>query len=741
MLAIALLTIVGGVIATGIKINNSPAVYLPQTAESVVLDKQLRQVFPQNDVLIFLFQSETSFTPEFLRLLAQTGKAIEKLANVERVISVTTLEHIGATDEGFSVEPLVDVNQAQQKSEEEIISRVMTDRFAPGMIAGKEGKTLALIIRPKAIESSMERQALEDQALAIAQEQGVRQHIVAVAGEIALDVAQLRSTMRDNLIFIPLTMIGGLLLIWWLFRRVLAVVVTLVAISCVVNFAMALFVIFDQPYTLVASMTPPLMTTLTIALLIHFFNSLAYMSKRGFSGEERVKKALREIHTPALYTVLTTAAGFLSLTVTTIKPIQVFGVVACIAILFMYCVVVYLLPAIVVYFDRRAWPAEQKSAHFVNVMVKFATKLAVRRAGWVVGGSLGVLLLGAPFIYQIQAETNLYRFFADDHPLIQSTKQIESHLSGVMPLELSFKGAERDALIDPQVLAKLNELQDWLAAQPEVDRVTSVVDIIEEMHWAFNGEQAEFRRVPENQRLIAQYLLVYDGRDLYDFIDREYQQTRMLLNLNVHGASAIKQVIERIEQKLSATVDTQLAWHVGGTGRLFSDQVDLLVQGQVSSLWAVMAMITVLMWLLWRSLPAALLCMLPNIAPIVVIFIVMGFSRIDLDVATALIACIAMGIAVDDTIHIYGGYTQKLRRGAKPIWALVRTMHQAGRAVVATTVVLSAQFFLLTASQFQPTAHFGLLTGIGLIAALLFDLFLLPALLVLFRQRRFIRRM
>ncbi|HDZ62139.1 MAG TPA: RND transporter, partial [Nitrospirae bacterium] len=147
-------------------------------------------------------------------------------------------------------------------------------------------------------------------------------------------------------------------------------------------------------------------------------------------------------------------------------------------------------------------------------------------------------------------------------------------------------------------------------------------------------------------------------------------------------------------------------------------------------------MIFLLMLLLWRSFSSALLCMIPNISPVLVIFIVMGLSGIWLDMATAMIASIAVGIAVDDTIHVYHGYISRVNAGARPAQALARTYNQAGRAVVTTTIILSAQFMILVSSSFQPTAHFGLLTSIGLWAALVFDLLLLPAIIILVATRK-----
>ncbi len=174
-----------------------------------------------------------------------------------------------------------------------------------------------------------------------------------------------------------------------------------------------------------------------------------------------------------------------------------------------------------------------------------------------------------------------------------------------------------------------------------------------------------------------------------------------------------------------------MQWKVAGLGKLQAELVDFVITGQSYSAIGAVLLIFTVMAILWRSIPAAILCLLPNIAPLVFIFAMMGIIGITLDIGTAIITSVALGIAVDDTIHIYDGYYSRLQKGIRPIAALARSYRINGRAITATTIILCAQYFLLATSDFIPTYQFGLMTGIGLIAALVFDIVLLPALIAL----------
>ncbi|SFM25082.1 hypothetical protein SAMN05421721_101138 [Ectothiorhodospira mobilis] len=732
--ALLLLFFLPGPLLLQLELNNAPEVYFPKDDPAVAFDRQLRERFPQEQVLVALFEGEDLFDPAFLEPLHETVLAIRGDPRVERVLSVLTADHIRATADGFAVEPLVDPYDLDARTPQQWRQRALSDRFAPGLLLSEDGRALALVVRPRKLEDSLQRLALEQTVRQAIQHHGLEPRLTALAGHIALDVAQLRAMISDTMAFIPATLGVGLLLLWWLFRRWLVVILSAAVIATVANAAVALLVIFQQPYTLIASILPPLLSAVAVAMLMHLFNAVLHAAQRGYTGQERVRRAVAQVARPMLFTTLTTAAGLASLTASPIRPIGAFGLTAAAGVLLTAALALLILPALIARWDRGGWSRQRGRIQWVDRLTGFCAHLSIRRAGWVLGITALLLAVGLPQIRHVQVETDLYAFFDEDHPLIQATQRVESRLSGVMPLEVVFTAPARDGLHDPQRLAHIDRVQRWLQARPEVDYSLALPDFVEEMHWAFHGEDPEFRALPEDPRLIAQYLLVYDGVDLYDVVDRDLRRARLLLNLNIHGATALNRLMDDLRAELRAHPPGDMEWDLAGMGRLFADQERLLIQGQLRSLIAVTLLLLALMWILWRSPTLAMASMIPNLAPVALIFVVMGIFGIWLDMATAMIAAVAVGIAVDDTIHIVHGYRSRRRAGAPPPWAIARTFRHAGRAVVATTVVLVTQFLLLGLSAFQPTAAFGLLTALGLAAALLFDLLVLPALLILWHR-------
>ena len=740
-LCLLLVTVLPNLLLPNLNINNAPKTFLPSDAPSVVFDNKVRETFPDDEVIIVLFEGVALFSDGFLNAYYDLGEELAEHELIDDVISLTRQDHISGSDDGFLVDPLIDIDNLEDTTPPERLNHVISDRFAKNSLVAEDGSAIAMVIIPQALDDSIRHLALEEEILSIIQAHQLGGYLSVMAGEIPTDVAQMRAILRDNMIFIPATVIVGLLLVWWLFHRILAVIVTGVTTGAVVSSTITFYVLFQQPFNSISGIIPPLLSALTIAALVHLFNALHYASKRGFVGKERVNAALSEIKRPALFSALTTSAGLASLGLSPIPPISVFGLTAAIGVILIYLIVIHILPTIFARFDTSDWPSRASGLTLMDTLVKKLFHTGIRNPAMVLICIFFALAATIPFMAKVEVETNIQEFFPPTHSLRKATDYIEEKLVGTTPLEIIFSTSssadtEAEILIQPETLHYFKDFQLWLKKQPEVDKTISVVDFIEEMNWGFHAQDEQFLSIPQDPNLISQYLFIYDGEDMYDFIDEDYQQARVAMNVNVHGANEISNLMKKTEQYLSQNPLQNTQWRITGAGRLFADQETLLIEGQILSLGGALLLIFTLMLILWRSLKDTLICMIPNLSPIVLIFIIMGIFGIWLDMATAMIASVAVGIAIDDTIHVYHGFIDRVKKGAHPVFALARTYHQAGRAVMTTTIILCSQFLLLLASAFVPMGHFGVLTSVGLLAALIFDLLLLPALLiVIFRVK------
>lgn len=725
-----------GLLLTQLNINNAPHVYFPPDEPGVIVNNALRESFPEDEVVLLVFDGVALYSDGFLVALNDLADELSYHPMIRKVRTVTTVDHISGSFDGFSVEPLIDVDLLEETHPADRPDIIRADRFAYPTLMARDGDGLSMVVIPEGADTSLKRLQLVNDIEEAVKKFRLEGYLKGTAGDVPADVAQLVSMLQNNMVFIPVTTTIGLALIWWLFRRPLAVAVSGIAIGAVVSMSIAVFVVFGRPFTLTASMIPPLLSALTIAALVHVFNAIQYAAQRGIKGADRVKNAMDEIHKPSLFSLTTTAAGLASLASSPIPPIGDFGLISAFGIVLIYVVVMWAVPQIFRFWDRAEWPSREGGLRWMDGFVRIFARIGIRYPLWVLGITVALTAAGAPQILRIVVESSQQEYFAKSHPFRQGTDLFSERFVGATPMDIKFEVDEVDGMLATDRLQAISDFQAWAEAQPEIDHTTSPADFIKEMNWGFHEEDDEHRRVPESDELISQYLFVYDGDDMSDFLNSDRQVARVALNLNVYKSSEIRAVMERISEHLEQSDLAGMRWDIGGIGRLFADMEDLLIRGQIYSLVGALGMIFVMLLFLWRSLWQSILTMLPNITPILFIFILMGLFGIWLDMAAVMIASVSVGIAVDDTIHVFSAFRNRINNGSSVVMALKRVYAKAGRAVVTTTIILSTQFITLVASPFTPFSKFGLLTAIGLIAALLFDLLVLPALLVLGYRKR-----
>lgn len=366
-----------------LEFNNAPELYFPKDSPASILERQLRTEFPNDEMLISLFAGSNLYSKEFLAALDRISRHLEKHPDVDRVFSVTNVDHIVSSEGGFKVERLIDPESLDNTTPEERQARVLQDRFVPGWLASKDGSALALIVRTKKLGESRQRAAIEAALHEAVKAEKLEGKLVAVAGPVALDAAEMRSMMQDSILFTPLVVFLGLVLLLWVVGSLPPVIIGAVAMSTVTVSCVALISAMGQPYTLVTAMIPTLLSAYTIANVLHLYAALQRMRNAGFPNPERVIFAIQAIHKPALFNMLSTAAGMISLVLVPIPPIQVFGIVSAFGTLMIYLVVFYLVPPLLVKFDRGPWPKKLVALPGLNVSPMAWLALACAMpAGW-----------------------------------------------------------------------------------------------------------------------------------------------------------------------------------------------------------------------------------------------------------------------------------------------------------------------------------------------------------------------
>ena len=260
---------------TQLQPDNRAEVFFPEDAPVRQLEIELRKQFPEDDVLIVLFsdKDEVLYSNPFLKKFETLVKTLGENPLVEKVISVSTMDHILGTEDGFAVEFILRQEDAPDASVNDRKKQVLSDRFAPQRIVSPDGNYLAMIIRPETLKNSYDSAQIEAETRDLIAELELTPQMAAIAGNIEIEVAMFDMMLSDNAKFVPATVLLGIILLWWMFRRVIVIVLVMFSIGAAINMALLMVVLYGEAFSMPVSMVTPLLTSLTIAFFIHFFNS------------------------------------------------------------------------------------------------------------------------------------------------------------------------------------------------------------------------------------------------------------------------------------------------------------------------------------------------------------------------------------------------------------------------------------------------------------------------------------
>lgn len=695
----------------------------------------LKEVFGNDEFFVIAFKKPDIFTAQNLELLQQITRKIETLEEVREVKSLANIDDTIGDEFSFEVRAFLETIPETPEEMVSLKERALANPLYVNNMISQDGTTAALVVFTFKRDDEHYRKNLMEKCEAILQSftntEGQKTEF-RIAGWTTTNLYLSEYLKTDMAVFIPLTYLLITLCVYFMFGNIRLTFIALANISICVGSTMGMFYYLGIRLNNVTTIVPPLIMALALCDTVHVF---AHMEKKVLERLGNKKDALlhvlQTVFTPCLLTTLTTAIGFLSLCISDIPPIREFAVVAASGMVFELLFSFVFLPPLILFFpagkvfieyNEQKWVPHV--LNFIHGMTRKYAKPIVIIAGLVVVGSIW---LGS----QIKVETNLLEFFKDNSPVRVSLSWVEKELSGISTVDVSIRSDEIDVFKDPAKIRVIENLQNYLKRQPGVDVVNSYVDFIKDIHQSFNNENEVFYAIPDSGPLISQYMLLYDSEDINDFINSDFNHARISARTHVYNSGDQRRLIENLRQYI-LTIDNQ-GLDIRVSGRAMSDVVviDSLVKGQIMSLTLAAGIIFIVMFFVLKSFKAGGLSIIPNLFPIILNFGIMGLFNIPLNTATSLISAVALGIAVDDTIHFLYEYKKQRESGCDTHAALDRVMIRKGRAIISSSCILSIGFGVMIFSKFIPIVSFGVLSAVIMITAVVGDLVVLPAMLYL----------
>ena len=547
----------------------------------------------------------------------------------------------------------------------------------------------------------------------------------------------------DMRFFLLLACVVSGLFLFVLFRRPSGTLLPLVVVVISVLTTIGCIPLLGYQLQVPTQILPAFLLAVGIGDSVHILAIFYQQLRSGIPKREAIGRALGHSGLAVFMTTLTTSAALLSFSVAAMAPVANLGILAPIGVGFAFVYTMTLLPALLAVIPiKESGPEVRAPLAFLDGFLIEVGSISHRHPWPVIAFWSLFIAFGALGAAQLRFSYNPMNWFREGDPIRVDTELINQELRGAMTLDVIFATNRENGLHEPALLNAFDRIKD---INPEIEKnqifigkTISLVDILKEINKALNENGDSHYAIPQDRLLVAQELLLFENSgsdDLEKLVDSQFSTGRMTLKVPWIDAIAYPEFLDLLETRYREVVGEDVDFHITGRTALLSRTFSAMIKSMSRSYVIAFILITPLMIMLLSSFKWWLVSMIPNLAPILITLGVMGWFDFSLDGFTLLIGSIALGLAVDDTIHFLHNFQRYNDRGGDPAQAIRDTLATTGQALLFTSLVLCAGFFLFMLGSMQSTFAFGFLTGFALIVAFAADVTLVPAMIPFLTRR------
>jgi hydrophobe/amphiphile efflux-3 (HAE3) family protein len=720
-------------VLTKIKVDPDMRNYFPKTMTSMVNTDKIEAVFGNQDLVMIVFETGDVLNEQTLRRVKEVEKEINRLDGVRKTLSLFESRRIHGEDGIMYVEPVIDRIPRSAQERDELRQSIRENDMAYEVVVSKDFKATALVIT---LEKDVNEDVLFEQIHSVLSEHP-GDETIHLGGLPYIRQAINKNIVRDGLVLIPLALVIMLIFLYVVFREWRGVWLPFLVVVMSALLGLSLIPLLGWKFTLITLLVPILLIAVANDYGIHMIAKYQELNASGNGHTMKQISAMitRSLWKPILLTGLTTVAGISALLAHTLIPARQMAVSAGVGIIFAVFFSLVLLPALLSTLKRSAplphlqrKPSEKK-LHFLDRFAAFV----VKRSRIIPYAALAITLAISTGILFLKVDSNEENFFPAKHEVKQAARIINDKFGGSENISVMFSGD----MLDPEVLKRMEYYRQELEKMDEIDLTLSFSGVVREISKALNDPgDPLYDAIPPTREAVAQYMELYsmsgNPEDMEQLVDFNYAHAHMVIRIKDANNETVNKIIGRLES--FAQDDPDIA-AIGGYGYVRAQLANKVLHGQYYSLGIAMLIIFILVAIIFKSPMAGLLGIIPLGVSVLVLFGMMGLTGIRLDVATALLSSMMIGIGVDYTIHFLWRYKEERQNRLTRSEAVKKTITTTGRGIIFNALSVIVGFVVLVVSSFTPIRFFGILVVVSVLSCLTGAMVILPAILLRVRFR------
>ena len=696
--------------------------------------EMLEQEFGRDDNAILVgFTKDSLFTKNVLSDLRDLTNQFKEIDNIENVLSLWDAQQIQSTDNSLQFSPYLEDRDLDKIDLASIKNEMTSDPMLSGYLVNNSGTAASIVLMIEESNNTYE----------------VKERIISRINEILSDYVhnyefhisgipyfrnQYVNMLNDEIvIYIVISSLLIMILLWYMYRTVWGIIYPMIIVWATLLFTVAIIQLTGGYLEIMSTTIAPILLCVGIADSVHMISKYDDTREAGLGKRKSIIEMLKTLGSATFLTSITTAIGFASLVSSSVVPMKRFGVYTAVGVLIAYIITIALLPA-ALKVTKKNRVVDEKSSAFYTTVHRLLKKLAVfTRLSYgkiIIFGVLLTIFFGIG-LKNLEVNGQVFDDIGEDTRLMRDSRFFTTNISPQFPLEFVIDTRSPDSAISARMMSQTAQLDSILQSYPEIHRVAGLHTLIKQMHNEMNPDSLGNRnQLPNSDSAIAQYVLLLEinGSDaLSRYVNFDFSKLRITAFTEDAGSQRINQIRDEISSEIDRIFPANNVI-ITGTTILNADLTDKIVYSLAWSIILALVAITAIMVFLFKDIRLIVIALAPNLIPLLIVGGLMGYLNLDIKPSTAVIFTIALGIAVDDSIHYLARFRVEHLRSGAFLPSLATTTIRTGRAIIITSLILVAGFGTLITSAFTSTTLMGALVCITIIAALFADLFLLPAL-------------
>ncbi len=714
-------------------IDNSVGIWFQTDDPELLTYRAHNEAFGEQEWTLLMLETPSIFNADFLEDLAAITTRIEALDHVVKVTSITNVRDNNMGDSGdLDYATLYSAKAGQPASVQEIVKlqqRLHSNPVFQNNLLRKENdrNTIVLIQNDNFLhDPTPYRITLVDSITNIVNEyDSITDN--AIAGTTVVNAALNRASKHDVVVFYLLISLFLFVFSFLVFKNWRDLVTLLSVIIGSIVPVMGLIAFLKLPYNMMTVMLPTIMAALGVASVVHVINTF-HRFHRDHDAEPALDKTLSIVIRPGFYAMLTTAAGFASLTLSSVTPVFQLGLFAAMGIVLAWVLSITVAPVLLHFL----WQKKYKTLSSNNTWF-WLKKLTIPWSGRAWVSVIIVLALPLSGLLQLETDTNYSEFFADDVPVSQAYQKITDAGFAQNPINIGLVYPDGKTYEMEPYFQAVIRFEQAVENLPQIIKILSPNSLVREIDKVFNDEietTVVDRLTTYPAEAISQLLFLAElsgNDDITDLLTQDRSRSQLLALTTYMSSKQLDKFNADVMTLAQQHLPPDMQVYLTGTTTLWANMDRHISTTQIQSLLVMTLFLSLILLVIFRSLKLALLGIVVNGLPLAIVLGIMGLLGFTINIATALIGGIILGVVIDDTLHLLMRVRENLKHDEEN--AISTAIDEVGRSIVYTTLIIVGGFACMMTSDFSPSAEFGTFVSLAVVLALLLDLWLLPQLL------------